>query len=130
MDADLYKGKLVVVSFRRLGCDLLLVDPSPSKKFWNAVPPVAQTSVITGRRDSFMVAVLSIARLGNCRFGEVLLVVDILSTSTASYRQYSRLAIDGTGPVCSTRQCGLESTVLLSVFVVAKGGSEGKLSVR
>jgi len=58
-------------------------------------------------------AVLSIARPGNCRFLEFFLVVDILSTSTASYSQYSRLAIDGAGSVCGTIQSGLESTVLL-----------------
>ena len=40
-----------------------------------------------------------------------MLVVDILSTSTASYSQYFRPAIDGTRSLCDTRQSGIESKV-------------------
>ena len=77
-----------------------------------------------------MVAVLSISRPSCCRLVEVVLVVGALSTSTASYSRYSRLAIGVAVLVWGTRPGGLRSTISPSVVVEARSGNDGEGSTR
>ena len=69
MDAEMYQGQVgygVLLEAYRVRLGPCQFD---TRKGVADVPPLAQTFIMAGRRYSFMVAVPSVTRLGNCRFG-------------------------------------------------------------